>query len=961
MATNEPRNERPDGTAAPEESCIRVRGARIHNLRNVDADLPHRKLGVVTGVSGSGKSSLLLDTLYAEGHRRYVQSLSVFARQFLERKPKPPFDSISGLLPAVAITPVNPVTNSRSTVGTATELTDLFRLLYARVGDRFCECGRPVRADTPQSIYEDWAERFPGRTVLVGFSFGRAQDLETGAAFSQALDALRAAGFRRLCLKDGMGSFDRPGQDGELYDRIRREGPWPTRVVVDRLPVEPGRRASLLSSIKTALAAGGGLLSVWLEGEAGEPQVYTERIECPVCRRVYRPVTAQELSFNSPVGACEHCKGFGRSIEIDLDRVIPDPGKSLREGVIAPWTTPSARHWMSRLRKVAAERGIDLARPYRDLTEDQRALVLNGCRGYPGVYGFFRRLEKKIYRLHVRVFLSRYRKYVPCGRCNGTRLQPHALGVRVGGLSIDRMCALSVARAHAFFRELKFSPARQRVAAVIVREIDRRLASLLRMGLGYLDLDRLTRTLSAGEAQRIHLSCAVGGDLVDTLLVLDEPTVGLHPVDTERLMDLLVSLGRRGNTLLVIEHDPQVMRRADYILEMGPGAGEHGGRVIFCGPLPELLKKPAGISPTADYLNGPVVSRRASLRDPGKGPVLEVRGARQHNLRGVTARIPLGRLVCITGVSGAGKTTLAESVLYRGLRRLKGFPEPDCGAFDSMAGLEHVDEAVWVDASPIGKSVRSNAGTYLKIFDEIRTQFARLPQSRQHGLTAAHFSFNVPGGRCEDCEGLGFQTVSMQFLADVTYTCPVCNGARYHRDVLRVRFEGRTISEILDTPVSALMVSWGRFPRVARRLDALCRVGLGYLRLGQSSSTLSSGELQRLKLASFLLEERSRCLYLFDEPSAGLHGADVGTLLKAFGDLVAGGNTVVVVEHNLDIIGAADAIIDLGPGGGPEGGNVVAQGTCEEVAACPDSLTGRALKEYERARRRTAPGRQKGE
>lgn len=924
-------------------SCISVRKASIHNLKNVDVDIPHASIVTVTGLSGSGKSSLALDTIASEGFRRYVQSLSVYARQFLDRKAKAPLESISGILPAISIVPGNSVTNTRSTVATTTELHDLFRLLFVRAGDIFCACGRKVEKSSSRAVVKQVAENFEGQSVLVLALFGKVGDFVSEESFSTAMDALRAGGFRRVMAGGSMFVVDRPDSDAGVFEKIKSACGGKDRffIVVDRRKVDALKLSSLVSSVKLAYKAGKGIIAVCPAGLDGEMEFFCERLVCPDCGKTLCEPVPQDLSFNSPAGACANCKGFGSVFDIDLDRVIPDWGKSVNEGAIAAWKGKASARMLSRLKKASAEHGIDLDLPLDELEQEKLDIILHGCKGYPGVYGFFKMLEGKLYKMHVRVFLSRYRKYVDCPECAGTRLGAKASRIKLGGLAIYELCRMDIKNAGAFIAQLKLGTEKQRIARVVLRQVKNRIKALCDMGIGYLTLDRLTRTLSGGEAQRINLAAAVSGELVDTLFVLDEPTLGLHPSDRPKLIGLLAQLKEKSNTVIVIDHDRGVIENSDYVLEMGPGAGVNGGQVVFWGTPAQVLKDKKSV--TGKYLRGQSRLKRPSGAESKKQGTLRIKGARQHNLDNIDVDIPLGRFVCVTGVSGAGKSSLAFDVLHQGICRVKGQPFDKVGDFDSIQGHEQLAGAVFVDQTPLSRSQRSNPGTYLKIFDDIRNIMGRLPQAKNFGFSPSSFSFNVAGGRCPECEGLGFLSVQMQFMADVVYTCPVCGGARYKKDILRVKYKNMNISDILNATVADLMLVFCDYPKLVAKLDVLSRAGLDYISLGQSSSTMSSGELQRLKLASNMMNKTRDTLFVFDEPSSGLHFDDITKLLGCFGELISAGNTVVAIEHNLDIIELCDYVIDLGPGCGVDGGKVVVAGSVEDVKNCPESLTGKAL------------------
>ena len=939
-----------------------VRGARTHNLKDVDVSLPIGQLVIVTGVSGSGKSSLAFDTIYAEGQRRYVESLSAYARQFLERMEKPDVDRIDGICPAIAIRQKNSIRNPRSTVGTTTEIHDYMRLLWARIGRTFCRnCGNEVTRETAEVVARRLAGLGEGTRLLVGFEMPVVSvpdtpppaDLEEGDSIdaqpaggrtdpmAETLQSLAKRGFRRLLL-DGRAVTLEDVAPGALAGRTTLE------VVVDRIQVDADARARLTDSIETAYREGGGAafaVELKPEGPAVRHE-FSERFECRRCHIPYEDPQPRLFSFNNPFGACPTCHGFGNVIELDLDLVVPDQTKSIRGGAIEPWTKPHYRAELATLKKEAKRLGVNLDVPWQDLSEAQRRVVVEGDGGdYAGIRGFFAWLERKKYKVHVRVFLSRYRGYLTCPDCGGTRLRREARDVRVGGRTIDQASSLTVSHAQEFFSSLDLSEQDAAIADKVLREITRRLRFLADVGLDYLTLDRLSSTLSGGESQRINLATSLGSALVDTLYVLDEPSIGLHPRDNLRLIAILRQLRDQGNTVLVVEHDTDMINVADHVVDMGLGAGEHGGRAIYEGTLEGLTRDTRSL--TAKYLRGELTIPVPAQRRRGTGQRIRVIGASAHNLKDVDVSFPLGALTCVTGVSGSGKSTLVHDVIYTGIKRAKGEApsERRAGAVRAIDGLELISDAVLVDQTPIGRTPRSNPVTYLKAFDPIRELFALTKDARSRGLTASHFSFNVPGGRCEACEGEGEVRVEMQFLADVFVPCDQCDGRRFKPQVLEVRYKGRNIHQVLDMTVREALTFFGASPKVLRRLQVLDEIGLGYLRLGQPATTLSGGEAQRIKIASHLASSSGeRLLYVLDEPTTGLHFDDIAKLLAAFRKLLEQGHTLLVIEHNLDVIKTADFLIDLGPEGGEAGGRVVAMGTPEQVAAIETSHTGRFLK-----------------
>jgi excinuclease ABC subunit A len=988
---------------APRETAadLVVRGARTHNLKNIDLTLPTGKLIIVTGVSGSGKSSLAFDTIYAEGQRRYVESLSAYARQFLERMEKPDVDRIDGIAPAIAIRQKNSIRNPRSTVGTTTEIHDYMRLLFARVGRTFCRsCAREVVRETAEVVASQLGELPAGTRLLLGFDLplveappldprpevdelsevdGDEGSLEAGlpeaarpigteghdaqgrrapvaaapgepSAAAASIETLRRKGFGRLLVDGRAMAFDE-------VDVAAVAGASMLRVVVDRIQVGgEDTRQRVTDSIETAYREGGG--AAWvieMPAAAAAPEVggaptehrFSERFECRACGIAYEDPQPRLFSFNNPFGACPTCHGFGNIIELDMNLVVPDPSKSIGQNAIEPWSKPHYRTELAKLKRVARKHKIRLDVPWADLSEDERQFVVEGAASkeddYAGIRGFFRWLERKKYKVHVRVFLSRYRGYLTCPDCAGARLRREARDVRVAGQTIDRVSALTVQEAHRFLADLALTEKEEAIAEKVLKEIRRRLSFLSDVGLDYLTLDRLSSTLSGGEAQRINLATSLGSALVGTLYVLDEPSIGLHPRDNQRLIDILRQLRDQGNTVLVVEHDADMIRVADHVVDLGLGAGEQGGRVVFSGTFDQLMNEPRSL--TAKYLRQELAIPVPRTRRRGSGQKIHLVGAGEHNLKDVDIDIPLNALTCVTGVSGSGKSTLVHDVLYAAIKRAKGGWDKRIGAFRKLEGSELITDAVLVDQAPIGRTPRSNPVTYLKAFDPIRELFAAAKDARARGLTASHFSFNVPGGRCEACQGEGEVRVEMQFLADVFVPCDQCDGKRFKPQVLEVRYRGRSIHQVLDLTVREALTFFSSSPKVLRRLQVLDEIGLGYLRLGQPATTLSGGEAQRIKIAAHLSAHGGdRLLYVLDEPTTGLHFDDIAKLLTAFRKLLEAGHTLLVIEHNLDVIKTADYIIDLGPEGGEAGGLVVAAGTPEQVAQIETSHTGRYLR-----------------
>ena len=943
----------------PSGELLLVRGARVHNLKNISVEIPHNALTVVTGVSGSGKSSLAFDTVYAEGQRRYVESLSAYARQFLERMEKPDVDEISGIAPAVAIRQKNSTRNPRSTVATATEIYDYLRLLFARCGTTYCiKCGSEVKRESPDEIADRVLAMTPGRRFYVLYTL-RVSTPEAPIAASKkapkkkttaqpapdlrqaSLAELQKRGFNRLYQNARVHEFSSPES---LLDVDFSK---PVYVLVDRLAVNPESRARLVDSVEICYREGGGeaILEFVADGagQAAERLVFNERFECKNDGTLYQEPEPRLFSFNNPYGACPRCQGFGNTIDFDLNLVVPDPSKSLDDGAIEPWTKPRYRALLQDARKWAKARGIPTHVAWRQLSAEDRRLVLEGDpeNKYEGVKGFFAWLERKKYKLHVRVFLSRFRGYATCPDCGGTRLRPEARAVKITGKSITDLSKLTVKDARKFFSGLKLTASQAKVADKILEEIQTRLQFLDEVGLDYLTLDRLTSTLSGGESQRIQLATSLGSHLVGAMYVLDEPSIGLHPRDTQRLIDILKSLRDLGNTVLVVEHDPDTIEAADRILDLGPGAGELGGKLLFSGTYDQILKDPKSI--TGRYLSGESKIPVPASRHKPTGKFLRLSGATLHNLRNIDLMLPLGTFTVVTGVSGSGKSTLVHNVLFRALsaKRNGGSVKEFC---DRLEGDHLLQDVVIVDQSPIGRTPRSNPATYLKAFDAVREVFADTPDAKRRGFTAGHFSFNVPGGRCETCQGDGTVTVEMQFLADVELVCEECRGQRFKSSVLEVRYHGKNIHDVLEMTIREALAFFVNVPKVTSKLRVLNEIGLGYLRLGQSATTLSGGEAQRLKLAAHLTRtENQGILYILDEPTTGLHFDDIAKLLAAFRKLLESGASLLVIEHNLDVIKSADWVVDLGPEGGEQGGNIIATGTPEQIARNPQSHTGRFL------------------
>ncbi len=931
-----------------------VRGARQHNLRGFTVALPHRRLIVLTGPSGSGKSSLAFDTIYAEGQRRYIESLSTYAKQFLERMPRPATDGIEGIAPAVAIEQKNPTTSSRSTVGTATEIYDYLRLLWARVGRVHCVAGGgAVRADPGQDGVDlvlgvggpGWGNEpdprppTPDPSVTIAFPLPPV----VKATHAQLVENLQAMGFVRVLLGGKVQRLD------ELPPRANLATAKGVLVVVDRVRAAPDQRERLADSVATAFAEGDGVTVAVMED--GTERRFANTPRCLSCGTGAPTLSPALFSFNHPRGACPGCNGFGAVLEYDERLIVPDPSRTVAKGAIDPWTKPRYEGRRRILKNACREQGIPVDAPWSALKADQKRFLLHARKGrYLGIFPFLKRLEAKRYKQYVRVFLRQYQMAAECPACGGKRLRPEALAVTVAGRTVGEAAALTCDELLAWVDVLRLSPFEAEVAGSIAAELRQRLGVLRDVGLGYLTLDRQTRTLSGGEAQRISLANALGGKLTDTLYVLDEPTIGLHPRDTDRLLALLRRLADQGNTVLAVEHDTAAMRAADWLVELGPGSGEDGGRLVFEGTYEAILKSG---TLTGAYLAGekriavPSVRRRAGPR------WITVEGARAHNLRDLTVSFPVGTLTVVTGVSGSGKSTLVTDVLYRQLERhfegkssAKEHLGEVVGSVRRITGLEALEDVVLVDQSPIGRTPRSNPVTYVKAFDEVRALFAEHPLARARRYTPATFSFNTGGGRCDVCEGAGHVQVEMVFLADVFVPCEACGGSRFRREVLDVKLKGYSIADVLQFTVDEAIRRFRHQEQLGRALWHLAEVGLGYLRLGQPATTLSGGEAQRLKIARELAaagRKKGRKLFILDEPTTGLHVDDVRTLLAVFDRLVDQGHTVLVIEHHLDVIKKADWVVDLGPGAGADGGRVVAAGTPEEIAASPGSVTGEWL------------------
>ncbi len=932
-----------DATGTPLPDIV-MTGVRTHNLKNITVRIPRNAFVVITGVSGSGKSSLAFDTLYAEGHRRYVESLSAYIRQFLERMPRPEIETIEGIAPAIAIEQKPIPKNPRSTVGTVSEIYDYLRLLFARIGKIYSvETNELVLKHTPEDValqakFLDESARF-----FVGFPFPCHSDEHRRCSVEEELANLLQKGFFRLVFDDEVLDIN----DTATRQRaaaMSREELSKLMVLVDRFRAAGDEKtvSRVAQAAETCFGESGGYALLRVVG--GKTYGFSDRLELDGIE--YQEPTPQLFAFNSPLGACPECQGFGRIAGIDEDLVIPDKSLTIEEGAIACWTSEKySRHWR-RLLEAASESGIPVDRPYEKLAAAHKELIWKGMpgKGFRGIGPFFAEMEKDAgYKVHLRVFLSRYRGYAVCTACEGSRLKPEARCVRVSGKNIGEICRMNIAEAHEFFNGLDISPFDRKVAGAVLDEIRKRLGYLLDVGLDYLTLDRLTHTLSGGEFQRINLSTSLGSPLVGAMYILDEPSIGLHQSDSARLIGLLRRLRDLGNTVIVVEHDREIIEAADEIIDLGPEAGRNGGEIVFHGSS-ETIRR-TGRSLTADYLGGrKAIAVPASRRPVDLSACIEVRGAMQNNLKNIDVRFPLGVLTCVTGVSGSGKSTLVNDILKKAVLRAKGRSTEKEGTHRSVEGVGLIDGIEHVDQSPIGKSSRSNPATYLKIFDDIRQLFAQTKEAKVRGWKPGYFSFNIPGGRCEACSGEGTVKIEMQFLADIEAVCEDCGGSRYKRETLDVLYRGRSVADVLDLTVQEAMEFFGGEKAISRKLDVLDDVGLGYIRLGQSSSTLSGGEAQRLKLAHFISRaDDEHTLFIFDEPTTGLHFDDIRKLIDCFNRLLAQGNSLLVIEHNPDIITQADWIVDLGPGAGERGGGIVAEGTPEEICANGDSLTGRHL------------------
>ena len=912
---------------------IIVKGAKEHNLKNLSFELPRNKLIVFTGVSGSGKSSLVFDTIYAEGQRRYVESLSSYARQFLERMNKPDVELIQGISPAVAIEQKSGSRNPRSTVGTTTEIYDYLRLLFARIGKTICfQCGKEVKKASTGTVV-DWLEKqSEGAKFYLTFPL----HVHEGTTVKQEIELLKRRGFFRIFFNGNLHDINVEEVHPKKKDEIR--------VVIDRFKISKDElRTRLADAIEVTFKEGENRL-ILINADSGEQTEFNKFYEC--CGIRYEEPEPRFFSFNNPFGACPVCQGFSKTIGIDMDLVIPNPNLTIADGAIAPWRSSKYGVHLRDLVKKSREYNIPLHVPFKDLTAEQVEKIQKGFDGFIGIDKFFEKLEAKTYKMHIRVLLSRYRGYSACRACKGSRLRREALQVKISDHSIHDIVQMQIEQALQFFQKLKLSDFDLQIGERILKEIIKRLTFLNNVGIGYLTLDRLSNTLSGGEAQRINLATSLGSSLVGTLYVLDEPSIGLHPRDNVKLINILKNLRDIGNSVLVVEHDPEMMRQADLLVDMGPKAGVHGGEIVALGTYNDVVKNKDSL--TGKYLSGKIEIPLPEKRNKKQTKSIKIIGAAENNLKSIDIEIPLSKFVVVTGVSGSGKSTFVHDILYGGLAKYFGMAPSKVGKFNEIKGSEYIDEVEIVDQSPIGKSPRSNPISYIKAFELIRELFASTHQARARGYKPGFFSFNVPGGRCETCQGDGFIKVEMQFLADIYLECEDCKGTRFKEEIREITYKGKNLVEVLNMTVEEAVEYFQDNLKISRHLKVLAEVGLGYIKLGQPSNTLSGGEAQRVKLASNLSLQRDRkhTLFIFDEPTTGLHFDDISKLLNCFNLLIEKGNSLVVIEHNLEVIKCADHVIDLGPEAGDNGGEIVAQGTPEEIAANEKSWTGKYLKEY---------------
>lgn len=938
-----------------------IQGARQNNLKNINLSIPHNKVTVITGLSGSGKSSLAFDTIFAEGQWRYIESLSTYTRMFIDKIDRPDVDVIRNIRPAIAIEQKNPVRSSRSTVGTATEIYDYLRLLFSKIGRVECPgCGSSVKSYSPSDVVKELMKDYEGQrayiltpVIIPDKNAPTAKGKKTGKdknsaskkeALSTLLGNLAQRGFFRF--KSGNDIFNIPGElPPDIDDHYSRGDIY---TVIDRISVNTHGRRRISDSVELAFREGRGSILIDVIGR--ETLRFDTKFKCHQCDRIFVKPEPLLFSFNHPTGACTQCKGFGDILQYDEDLIIPDKNLTLEEGAIEPWTKPAYIRWQNQLLSASEKYGIDTCKPFNQFSPEEKDKIFNGNRDYDGINDFFSYLEGKRYKLHVRVFISRYRSPFKCPSCKGTRLRPEALHVRIkeagsgAGMNIHELCSMPVSDLHRRFSSLTLTPYDQEVAADIIKQIESKTGFILKIGLDYLTLNRQTRTLSGGESQRINLSNQLGSRLVGTLYVLDEPSIGLHARDTNRLVEIVKEIASAGNTVIVVEHDKTMIESGDHAIELGPGGGENGGEVVFSDQIDKFIDSDCL---TARYLRGEQHIPVPDIRRTGSGKILTLNGAKEHNLKDITLKIPLRTLTCITGVSGSGKSTLIQDTLYRALARVFRIGFDKMGKFERLYGAEYLRGVKLIDQKPIGKTPRSNPITYIKEFDVIRKLFASEREAKIAGLSPSSFSFNTSGGRCETCQGSGYQRLEMYFFEDLYVTCDKCEGHRYRPEVLKIKYKGKNISEVLKMTISEARGFFKEETSIRESLRLLDDVGLGYLRLGQPATTLSGGEAQRLKICSEISRKDARnILYLLDEPTTGLHFDDIRKLLHVFNRLVERGNTVVVIEHNIDVIKSADYIIDLGPEGGDNGGEIVAEGTPEEIAECVKSYTGNFLREY---------------
>lgn len=917
------------------QKLISIKGASLHNLKNISVDIPHNTLTVITGVSGSGKSSLAFDTIYAEGQRRFVESLSSYARQFLERMNKPDVESITGLPPAIAIEQRKQARNPRSTVGTVTEIYDYIRLLYGRIGITICKkCGKPIKKDTPTSVLSEISNWKEGTKFYILFNLS-----EQNRDIENKLKRFVEAGFSRVYIRGINQILDLTNDN--LPENLEIDDLF---ILVDRLVFrsEKDTLTRISDSLELAFSASGGKITLF-NLEDNHLYKFSSKYECAEDEIVYDEPEPKLFSFNNPFGACPTCQGFGRTTGIDENLVFPDRSRSIKNGLVHPFRQISYSNYQRQLLIEAERRKIPIDVPMTELDESAIEFLWEGGGIFPGLNNFFNYLQEKNYKIQNRILLSKYRGFTKCRACNGSRIRTSARQVFVGGKSIPNLIFTPLNDVLYFFKNLELSDYQQKVAGKVVEELIWRTSLLVEIGLEYLTLDRLSHTLSGGESQRINLSTALGSSLVGTLYVLDEPSIGLHPRDTERLLKILFKLRDLGNTIIVVEHDPDIIRKADYIIDLGPSSGEKGGEIIFAGKFEEL--KSANNSLTSDYIFNRKKIETPNIRNIGNNKKIVIEKPRLHNLKMKKVEFPLSCFVVVTGVSGSGKSTLVHNILFSGLKKYKSGLEQSTNEFESMTGYYEIDYVELVDQTPIGKSSRSTPVTYTKIYDYIRELFASTQSAKQFGWKAGYFSFNVPGGRCETCEGDGYVTVNMQFLPDVQLVCDSCKGTRFKKEIQQVKYKNNTIIDILNMTVDDAIIFFRETPKISERLKILQDVGLGYLKLGQPSNMLSGGESQRIKLASHLESSNNgHTLFIFDEPTTGLHIDDIAKLLKCFRQLIEKSNSVVIIEHNLFVIASADWIIDLGPEGGEKGGLIVAEGTPEQLIKAKNSYTGQALK-----------------